>query len=122
MEQHVTSEHKVESGICERELGSVTLLERDTGGIARVGRRLGDQGGIILKAYPGGVRKVLGKHASRVALTASKVEKLGNGVARDAIEDLASERVQHLSQQPLPAGRASARSQAWRTWVSPGVG
>ena len=47
---------------------------------------------------------MLCKHASRVALTASKVEKLGNGIAKNAIEDLASERVQHLGQQLLPLG------------------
>ena len=38
------------------------------------------------------------KHPSRMTLTASKIENLGNGIARDAIQDLAGERVQHLSQ------------------------
>ena len=33
MEQHVTSEHKIERGIWERELRSVTLLDAIPGGL-----------------------------------------------------------------------------------------
>ncbi len=35
-------------------------------------------------------------HAGRVAMTASKVEDPGDRVARDAIENLASEGIQHF--------------------------
>jgi hypothetical protein len=82
----------------------MALLERDTKRVARIGRGPSDNDGIVLRAYRGGVGEVLGKHAGGVALTASEVEDLGNGVARDAIKNLASEGVQHFSQRLLRLG------------------
>jgi hypothetical protein len=80
------------------------LLERNAGRVAQVCRGLGDKNGIVLEACRGGVGKLLCQHPSRVALTASQIQHLGNRIRRDPIKDLASERIQHLRQQVLPFG------------------
>ena len=104
VDQHVACEHQIERCAWERQPRSVTLLERNAGWVAQVGRGLGDKGRIVLEACRGSIGKLLCQHPSRVASTASQIQHLGNRIQRDPIKDLASERIQHLRQQVLPFG------------------